>query len=305
MNRTDVSFGAEWIIASGMRRSGALEGIVTECITKTERRGSRACLLLAATLFLGACASGPPDVPYPAFIQADDLPDAFLAGLPGARAKQFGGDARSVRSSNRLLLPANWDFGTGAAPDKSVEIFVLAGEVELAGVTLRPGGYAYIPSGSMGASLRTQSGADMLYFLSDADERAVIQMPLITGIESGRWQPLSDDPGDFGLSVMELRSDPGSGARTWLLKIDPVAVQAWQTYSTEVEGYLVSGNYQHSECVAGESATDTYRPGGYFLRPAAAINAGPEARSLETSIWFLRSLSEGERQNVDGCSNPE
>ena len=278
---------------------------MTECIAKAECRANRACLLLVAAFLLGACASLPPDVPYPAFIQADDLQDIFLAGLPGARAKQFGGDARSVRSSNRLLLPANWDFGTGAAPDKSVEIFVLQGEVELAGVILRPGGYAYIPSGSMGASLRTRSGAEILYFLNDANERAVIQTPLITGIESGQWQSLSEDPADFGLSEMELRSDPGSGARTWLLKIEPVAAQSWQAYSSEVEGYLVSGNYQHSECVDGTSATGTYQPGGYFLRPAGAINAGPEARSLETSIWFLRSLGPGERQVVDGCGIPE
>lgn len=278
---------------------------MTKWTVKFGHGGRSACLLLVAGLFLGSCASLPPDVPYPVFIQADDLQDTFLAGLPGARAKQFGGDARSVRSSNRLLLPANWDFGTGAAPDKSVEIFVLQGEVELAGVTLRPGGYAYIPSGSMGASLRTRSGAEILYFLNDANERAVIQMPLITGIESGQWQPLSDDPADFGLSEMELRSDPGSGARTWLLKIEPVAAQVWQAYSSEVEGYLVSGNYQHSECVAGKSATGTYLPGGYFMRPAGAVNAGPEALSLETSIWLLRSQSAGERQVADACSNPE
>jgi hypothetical protein len=273
----------------------------------SSRNGLSACtyLLLAAVLVINACAVIPPQVPYSVFVQADDLPDAFLAGLPGARAKQFGGDARSVRSSNRLLLPANWDFGTGAAPDKSVEIFVLQGEVELAGVTLRSGGYAYIPPGSMGASLRTRSGAELLYFLSDADERAVIQTPLITGVESGQWQSLSENPADFGLSEMELRSDPGSGARTWLLKIDPVAEQPWQTYSAEVEGYLVNGTYQHSECVDGESATGTYQPGGYFLRPAGAVNAGPEARSLETSIWFLRSLGPGERQVVAGCGNPE
>jgi hypothetical protein len=46
-------------------------------------------------------------------------------------------------------------------------------------------------------------------------------------------------------------------------------------------------------------------PGGYFMRPAGAVNAGPEALSLETSIWLLRSQSAGERQVADACSNPE
>ena len=265
--------------------------------------GIRACLSLVAVLSIGACASGPPDVPYPAFIQADDLPDAFVAALPGARVKQFGGDSRSVRSSNRLLLPADWDFGTGAAPDKSLEIFVLAGEIELAGFSLRPGGYAWLPAGYTGATLRSRSGAELLYFLSDAEERSAIQVPLITSVESSRWRPLSEDAAEFGLSVMELRSDPGSGAKTWLLKIDPVATQGWESYSAEVEGYLVSGNYKHSECIAGQSRTGSYLPGGYFFRPAGAINAGPEARSLETSIWFLRTPGNGAKQAVAACSS--
>lgn len=274
-------------------------------LSKSGSGGMRACLLTACALCVAACASIAPNVPYPAFIQADDLPDTFLAGLPGARAKQLGGDAQSARSSIRLLLPASWDFGTGAAPDKSIEIFVLQGEVELAGVTLRPGAYAYIPAGYMGASLRTRNGAELLYFLNDANEREIIQTPLITGIESSRWQPLSDDPMDLGVSEMELRSDPGSGARTWLLKVEPSAVQRWQAYSAEVEGYLISGDYQHSECIDGEPVTGNYLNSGYFLRPGGAVHGGPDARSRVTSIWFLRSLGPGERQLADGCTPPE
>jgi len=227
---------------------------VRKCLSKKVFSGMRTCLLMASVLCLAACASIAPNVPYPAYVQADDLPDTFLAGLPGARAKQLGGDAQSARSSIRLLLPASWDFGTGAAPDKSIEIFVLQGQVELAGVMLGPGAYAYIPAGYMGATLRTQNGAELLYFLNDKNDREIIQTPLITGIESSRWQALSDDPMDLGVSEMELRSDPGSGARTWLLKVEPAAVQRWQAYSAEVEGYLISGDYQHSECIDGQSA---------------------------------------------------
>jgi len=257
--------------------------------------------MFAAALVIMACATGAPKVPYPAFIQSEELEDEFLGGLPGVRAKTFGGDHRSLRMSSRLLLPAEWDFSTGATPDKSVEIFVLAGVLELGGMTLSPGGYAYIPSGSMGISMRTKSGAEILYFLNDVDERAVIRMPLIGGVESGRWRALSGDAEDFGLSVMELRSDPGSGEKTWLLKIDPSAEQQWQSYSAEVEGYLVSGNYRHSECVSGKPATAVYRPGGYFLRPADAVNAGPDAKSTGESIWFLRVLGNGERKIVGAC----
>jgi hypothetical protein len=262
-------------------------------------------MLLLAALLISACASGPPKVPYPAFIQVKDLDNVFLAGLPGVRARQFAGDARSARSSSLLQLPADWEFSTAAAPDKSVEVFVLAGQVELGGITLRPGGYAFLPPGSMGSSMRTRNGAELLYFLNDVNERATIRVPLITGIDSGTWQPLSDDPADFGLSIMEFRSDPGSGARTWLMRIDPVATQRWQSSSVDIEGFLVSGRYRHSECVDGKPVSAEYTSGGYFLRPAGAVNAGPDAKSLQTSIWLLRSPGPGARQIVSTCRTTE
>jgi hypothetical protein len=267
----------------------------------TTRRRSRIVFTLTASALVGACVVSKPKVPYPAFVQVSEIEDVFLAELPGVRAKPFAGDLTSSRSGNRILVPAEWDFSTGAAPDKSVEIFVLAGEIELAGLTLRSGGYAWLPSGSSGTNLRTKIGAELLYFLDGADKRAAIQLPLVTGIDSGRWKPLSDDPEDFGLSELELRSDPGSGARTWLLKIDPVARQPWQSYSTVMEGYLISGTYRHSECVAGKSLTAAYSTGGYFLRPAGAVNGGGESMSTGTSIWFLRTLSRGERKIVNAC----
>lgn len=270
-----------------------------------DSRRTAGMLLLVLLLSVSGCGLAPTKVPYPAFIQSEELEDVFLVGLPGVRAKQFGGDARSLRSSNRLLIPENWDFSTGAVPDKSVEIFVLAGQIELGDLTLGPGGYAYLPSGSMGTSMRSRTGAELLYFLDDVDASAVIQTPLISGIDPIRWRSLSDDPDDFGLSVLELRSDPGSGARTWLLKIDPVAAQPWQRFSADVEGFLVSGQYQHSECVSGEPATGTYKPGGYFLRPADAVHAGPEAKSIEPSIWYLRTLRAGEREIVGECASEE
>ena len=134
-------------------------------------------------LFLGlsGCASGPPTVPYPAFIVVDELPDAFVAGLPGVRAKQLTGDSHTGRSGSRIQIPADWEFSTGASPGLSVEIFVLAGELHLGEFSLTAGGYAYVPPGSTGLPMRSESGATVLYFLDPANERAVIQTLL--------WQP--------------------------------------------------------------------------------------------------------------------
>ncbi len=250
---------------------------------------------------LTGCASGPPVVPYLAYIQADELPDIFVAGLPGVRAKQFAGDRETRRSSIRLLLPADWQGTTGASPGKSVEMFVIAGEITLGSMALKRGSYAYIPPGFTGSNFRTKAGAMVLYFLDDANPAAVIQTPLILDSVLVDWQPVSEDPEDFGLSVKELRLDPGSGAQTLLLRIDPGATQGWRKSSTVEEGYLLSGGYRHSECINGEVATGDYAPGGYFQRPSGAVNGGPEAAAMSSAIWFLRRMGKGAVESLPAC----
>ena len=61
----------------------------------------------AATLVLSACAATAPQPPYPAFIQVDDLPNVFIAGLPGVRAQQLAGNPQTRRSSNYGRRPAS------------------------------------------------------------------------------------------------------------------------------------------------------------------------------------------------------
>lgn len=259
----------------------------------------RNCLF---ALLIGGCASSAPTVPYPAFVQADDLPDVFIAALPGIRAKQFAGDPSSRRTSNRLQLPADWTGSTGASPGKSVELFVVSGEVTLGSTVMQPGSYAYIPPGFTGSNISTSSsGALVLWFLDDPNSASVIQTPLLMDSNILDWRPTSGEPEDFGFSVKELRLDPGSGARTWLLRIDPGAMQGWHQASTTEEGYMISGAYRHSECVEGEVATHDYLPGGYFARPPGAIHGGPEAIATVPSVWYLRRMGKGVVQAVPAC----
>ena len=266
---------------------------------------ARSPAIVGLALSLGACAATAPKVPYPAFVDTQALPDVFVAGLPGSRARQLAGDPRGGRAGYRLLLPPDWAFGTGASPDRSVELFVLRGRIALGELSLDAGGYAYLPPGFTGMNLESDSGAELLYFIDDADPRAVIRTPLISSVAAGRWLPASDDPEDFGLSVLELRRDPGSGVRTWLLKQEPVAAWRWQKESQPTEGYLLSGDLRHSECVDGQPATGDYAAGGYFMRPAGAVHGGPQSRSAIESIWYLRSPGEGERAIVGACIGAE
>jgi hypothetical protein len=225
------------------------------------------------------------------------LPDVFLASLPGVRAKQFSGDPQTRRTSNRVDLPPDWQGTTGGAPGKLLEIYVVAGELSVGDVELGPGGYAHVPPGSLGFNLETDSGARILYFLDDVDPLAMIQTPVILDSRLLDWTPSGID----GVALKDLRSDPGNGARTWLLRISPGAQIPWQSSSVMREGFLASGQYQHSECVAGEVHTAIYGPGGYFYRPPGTLNGGQESRAITESVWVLRERSAGLEKTAEGC----
>lgn len=240
-------------------------------------------VLICAAVSVG-CASGPQAPVYPAFVISDELPDLFLANLPGVRAKEFAGDMRSRTVSNRIELPADWSGTTGGSPGKALEIFVLSGDLSLADVELTEGGYVYVPPGSLGFNMVSDDGAVILWFLNDVDSKAVIQSPLLLSSDLVDWQATDS----IGIFVKDLRLDPGSGERTWLMRYETDASIPWQSSSASREGYLMSGQFQQSECVNGLPYTDIYLPGGYFNRPADSIYGGSEAAVLAESIWFLR-----------------
>lgn len=264
-------------------------------MTSRQLRGF--CVFVTVCL-VASCKAGPPVVPYPAFVSVDELPDMFIAGLPGVRAKPLvGATGDTAGGGYRIDLPSTWQGTSGASPDKTLEIFVVSGELSVADIKLKRGGYAYLPPGTLGFKLKSATGARVLYFLDDIDPNAVIKTPLI--LESGMldWQETETE----GLATKELRADPGTGARTWLLQIEPGAKIPWQSSTSNREGYFVAGNYTHTECVAGESATDVYYPGGYVYRPAHSINGGPESVAASTSIWFFRELSGSKETTHDKC----
>ena len=258
------------------------------------------CLLLT----LVGCATPRPQLPYPVFVQADELPDVFLAALPGARAKQFAGNPQTRRSSNRIVLPAQWSGSSGASPGKSLELYVLYGEMRIGDLTLSPGGYAWFPPGFSGANLSTTFGAELLYFLDDANPQNQFRSPIIYSSEIVDWQPLSNAAEHQGMMIKEMRHDPGSGSRTWLLQVSPEARSAWQSRDRVLEGYLISGRYQGSECATGKPVNAIYTEGGYFQRPPNTVHGGPDERALEASVWLLRVGGESQPVLAGACTAP-
>ena len=261
------------------------------------RSGLRNLGCIAMAILVAGCAASPPDVPYPAFVQVDEINEMFMASLPGIRARQFSGDSQMRDSSSRIDLPIDWEGSSGGSPGKALEIYVLDGELQLADVLLGSGSYAYLPPGTLGFNMSTSIGASILYFLADVNSKAVIKTPLI--LDSSLLDLQATDI--EGVSIKELRADPGSGARVWVQKVMPGAKLPWEYSSAPREGYLASGNYRHTECITGIPVPGEYRKDGYFMRPKGAVNGGPESAAIDESIWFFRVQRESKVAVVESC----
>jgi len=222
----------------------------------------------------------------------------FMASLPGIRAKQLAGDPQTRRTSNRIDLPPDWKGTSGGAPGRSTEMFVLEGSVTIADIELPPGGYIFLPAGSLGFNIESKEGARILYFVNDTDPESIIRSPIIIDANLLAWEPTSSP----GVAVKELRRDPGNGAATWLERIEGGASIPWQSSTSLREGYLVSGQFSDSECVLGEVLTWSYEKGGYFYRPAGAVHGGPESGGNTNATWFLRETEEGTNDIESGCA---
>ena len=207
-------------------------------------------------------------MPYPVGMQSSEIPDSFLAELPGTRAKILTMDSTTRRYSMLLQLPSEWDFTTGGAPDKSTELYVLEGTIELGEFTLDEGGYAYLPPGSLGVRMKSNAGALLLYYIDDVADGAVIQTPIISNSNLINWRPSSGI--DATISTKELRFDPGSGARTWLVEIPTGATEDWESTGADQEGFMISGQYSHDECVEGIAVPTDYLSG---VIAGAAVDA--------------------------------
>ena len=120
-----------------------------------------------------------------------------------------------------------------------------------------------------------------------------------------QWQSISVDPNALGVSTKELRFDPGSGARTELRKIEAGATRPWMKSSVLEEGYLLEGSHEQSECVQGKILTAEYTPGGYYHRPAGAVNGSLASDKSGAAVWLVRTLSHARITAVDECAGAE
>ena len=206
--------------------------------------------------------------PHTEFIQAQRLPWE-PRGRPGTGVERrlLSSDPVSGASTELLRFPAGIDIAE-TPQDRAEELFVLQGELSIAGMQLGEHDYGYIPAGVPRGPLSSVSGAVVLTFFSEVDSISAGQ-DSVTRLQSARmtWAPGISDPNlsFMGLGRKVLRDDAARQERTLLISMAPQAFPVGSSapqisHPCVEECYLIAGDIITEYGVMG--------PGAYFWRPA-------------------------------------
>lgn len=241
-----------------------------------------------------------------------------IAGLPDdVRVKILSLDTESGACSLLVEMPQSSREEKGFHSG-DVEIFVLEGELKIEDVILTPRCYSFIPAGMAYAGLETKTGCTALFFFDKSPDfvQAKESKPdakLDTYIANKNYYEESWDVSKRDnlkapppLFLKELKSDEGTGARTWITGvIGGHPRYAWEVCPMWCEGFLLEGAYTITECLPQEEQLITYQPDGYFFRPAGIAHAGPQSGPNGYAIWLFRSpiTPQAEFYNQEECPN--
>jgi hypothetical protein len=256
-------------------------------------------LLLAATAESAEEVSGPVrEAGFVGFVQAEDLPAAPMAALAGALARTISSDAATGRAAYEVDFPAGFRFERGPGVPQSFELFVLRGQLYFGSDVLQRYDFAFVPPGTDWPRLESSTGARALVFLdpASADMRVVEEQrkqgSYVAHFDEARWKDatVARDAGHaLDLKVQDLKKDPFTTARTWLVRGGASLKVPWERHSVVEEGYLLEGDYRLPECLPGHVVIGNYTPGGYFRRPPDIVHSGPESGTKTIAVWLMRS----------------
>ena len=157
-------------------------------------------------------------------------------------------------------------------------------------------------------SLTAVVASRMLVFTDLVGPGSGLSETFVASARALDWRPgtVAAEAGlPLDLSVKDLKRDPATGARTWLVKIGPGVEVPWESHSVVEEGYLLEGDYRLSECLPEGRQEGEYLPGGYFRRPANWIHSGPESGTDGGAVWLMRSPAALDVTFHEACRPPD
>ena len=107
--------------------------------------------------------------------------------LAGLDAKTLQVDPARGSSTSVARLPGGWRTSYDAA-EATLELFVLAGDVALAGDRVGAGGYVSVPRGSGTVELRSAGGAQAIVYWMPASALVHGAAPRVTRVQREPWQ---------------------------------------------------------------------------------------------------------------------
>lgn len=264
--------------------------------------------LVAGLVLMGvtprAVAMGPPDFDaLVVFRHTGDVASAPLADFgsaPGRLLNRVDG----VQQVAVVALSAGWQWQPPRTRRQSLELYVLSGTLQWGDVMLSAHDYAYLPATASAPLLAAAGEAEVLVYF-DPPRNTDGNQARVLPADDGGWRPGIVAERDAGvrlaLEVRDLLWVESTGQRTWLLRARPDLVVPWERHETVEEGFLVAGDYRLVECLPEGPVSGSYRPGGYFYRPAGIVHGGPESGSSDAVMWLLRTPTALTVEFLAGC----
>jgi len=258
-------------------------------------------------------ASGPIREPgFDGFIDSSTLAEVSAAALPGAFVRVLSAEPGSGRSAHLARFPSGYRLDPATTMDAlSMELIVLSGRLAFGSETLHEHDFAFLPSGLAMPVLASERGATALVFFDpvSGDGEAIARQRArgvyVTRYDPAKWRPgiVARDAGQaLKLEVQDLKRDPDTTARTWLVRAGPNLSVPWERHSVVEEGYLIAGDYRIAECLASGHVVGNYAKGGYFRRAQGILHSGPESGTKQGVVWLLRSPAALDVRFEDVCS---
>lgn len=182
------------------------------------------------------------------------------------------------------------------AVGKDYQMYVIAGELRVAGHTLNPGDFIRMPKGSIMGDVSATPGTTYLLFGDPADSLENYNLvPLVVRGNEVEWRVgtvAAEGGAEAPLMIKPLWTDPKTGARAHLVKIAPGVSVPWEIHPSAEEGYLLEGDYKLAECLPSGRRDYTYDEGGYFYRPGGVMHSGPDSMTSTGATWLIRTPAE-------------
>lgn len=255
-----------------------------------------ATALLAGLLLMGITPQGaaahPPELDaLVVFRHTTDVAPAPLADFASAPGRLLN-RVDEIQQVAVLELPAGWQWQPPRTRRQSLELFVLSGTLQWGDALLSAHDYAYLPTAAPPPLLAADGEVQVLVYF-DPPRDTDGNQARVRHADDGGWRPGIVAERDAGvrlaLEVRDLLWVESTGQRTWLLRARPDLVVPWERHETVEEGFLVAGDYRLVECLPGGPVSGSYRPGGYFYRPAGVVHGGPASGSSDEVMWLLRT----------------